>query len=73
MVGLIQILIYLACIHLVYKAVEIFQLAYVSDTKTRYNGIVFGILAIIISLLVSVGALGTMENIAAGVGNKLMP
>ncbi len=58
MVGLLEIMIYLLCIYLVYKGIEIFQSAFVSsrDDGPRKAGMVIGIIAICVAILVGFAA-----------------
>lgn len=73
MVGLLQIMIYLLCVYLVYKGVEIFQIAFVSDSEnvSRKLGVVIGIIMIIGAVVVGVGAVFMTESLVADIGNKM--
>jgi uncharacterized membrane protein (DUF485 family) len=51
MVGMLQIIPYLLCVYLIYKGVEILQVALMSNRTNRTAGIIIGIGAIIISLI----------------------
>jgi uncharacterized membrane protein HdeD (DUF308 family) len=72
MVGLMQIMIYLLCIYLVYKGVEIFQIALVSENqKPRGAGLVIGILAIIAAVLIAFAAVYMTDSMAEQVGKSM--
>lgn len=69
-----QIMIYLLCIYLVYKGVEIFQLAFVSsnpDKKIKTAGIVIGILATAAAVFIGINAVFVTEGIVAQIGNNM--
>jgi uncharacterized membrane protein (DUF485 family) len=51
MVGMLQIITYLLCVYLIYKGVEIFQVALMSNRTNRTAGIIIGICAIIGSVI----------------------
>jgi hypothetical protein len=46
MLGMLQIITYLLCVYLVFKAVEIFQIALASDGKCRVPARVIGVIAL---------------------------
>ena len=73
MVGLMQIMIYLFCIYLVYKGIEIFQIAFVSDDKNRARkfGVVLGILSIILAVFIGFGAVLMTEEMVNKIGNSM--
>ena len=74
MVGLLQIMIYLFCVYLVFKGFEIFQIAFTSkpeDYRSRKTGVVLGIIAITIAVLVSFIAITMTETIIAKIGNSM--
>ena len=76
MVGLMQVMIYLFCAYIVFKGVEIFQIAYVSKPENpgnRSSGIVFGIIAIIAAIVIAILALILEEGIASSIGKNLPP
>jgi hypothetical protein len=54
MAGMLQIITYLLCVHLVYKGWEILQIAMMSARPDRRAGIIGGALAIVVSLALSV-------------------
>lgn len=72
MIGLMQIMIYLLCVYLIYKGVEIFQIAFVSGAgKAKVAGIVIGVLAVIGAFGVGAGAIYMTESIVARVGSSM--
>lgn len=73
MVGLMQIMIYLFCVYLVYKGVEIFQIAFVSspEGRSRPTGIVIGAVLTAAAIVVAVVAIGMEESIAAQIGKSM--
>lgn len=70
MVGLMQIMIYLLCIYLVYKGVEIFQIAFVSDSQkvSRIFGLILGILMMIGAVVVGIGTVIATESMVLSLG-----
>ena len=73
MVGLMQIMIYLLAIYLVYKGVEIFQIAFVSDpaNRSRPVALAFGILAIIAAVAIGVGAVYMADTQAESINRNM--
>jgi len=71
MVGLMQIMIYLLCIYLIYKGIEIFQIGLVSDNqKTKNAAMVIGILAAVGSVFIAVIAFFMTESMVGQVGKS---
>ncbi len=66
MVGFMQIMIYLLCIYLVFKGVEIFQIALVSprDDQRRKLGMFIGVAMLISSFIAGAIALYLTESMA---------
>lgn len=73
MVGLMQIMIYLLCVYLVYKGVEIFQIGFTSNIhqRSRTPAIVIGVLAILGAIFFAGVALFMTESMVAQIGNKM--
>jgi uncharacterized membrane protein HdeD (DUF308 family) len=72
MVGLMQIMIYLLAIYLVYKGVEIFQVALVSpQSNSRLGGIIIGVVAIAAAVLIGVFAVASADGMATSVSDKM--
>lgn len=66
MFGLLQIMIYLFCIYLVYKGIEIFQIAFVSEKGwKRSNGIAIGVVLTAFAVLVGIVAVYLTESMIA--------
>lgn len=53
MVGMLQIFTYLLCVYLVFKGVEILQIALASAREDRAGVIVIGIIAVVIAFVAS--------------------
>ncbi len=73
MAGLMQIMIYLFCIYLIYKGVEIFQIALMSNVeqKSRPVGILLGVLSIIAAIGIGFIAVVMTDDMAAKIGNNM--
>ena len=73
MIGLMQVMIYLLCVYLVYKGVEIFQIAFVSDSPnvSRKLGIALGVIMIIGAFVVGAGAVFVTESTVASMSDKM--
>jgi len=54
MVGMLQIITYLLCVYLVFKAVEIFNIGLASSSEIRGVSIAIGVLAIIASVALAI-------------------
>jgi len=50
MIGMLQIITYLLCVYLVFKGVEILQIALASSRENRVLMIVLGVFALVIAL-----------------------
>lgn len=72
MVGLMQIMIYLLCIYLVYKGIEIFQIAFCAnpDTRSRPVALGIGILAVIASVGIALIFFFMTEGMAKSIGDN---
>lgn len=71
MIGLIQIMIYMLAVYLVFKGVEILQVALMSSRTNRTLGIIIGILAIAIAIMVGGGLTFWAEVQAASISDRL--
>lgn len=71
MVGMLQILTYLLCCYLVYKGVEIFQIAYCSTSPKRKSALVVGVFAIIFSVMLSLIFILLQDKQAASISNSM--
>jgi len=54
MVGMLQIITYLLCIYLVFKGIEIFQIANVKSRENEGRGLYLGAAMIVISVIVAI-------------------
>lgn len=68
-----QIMIYLLCVYLVYKGIEIFQIAFVSDSEnvSRKLGLVLGIIMVGGAIVVGIGAVVMSEMIVTQMNNRM--
>jgi hypothetical protein len=72
MAGMLQIITYLLCVYLIFKGVEILQIALMSSREDRAFGLVIGVM----SLLICIGAayfFYTFINSQAGAMSRSMP
>jgi len=71
MVGMMQIMIWLLCVYLVFKGVEIFQIAWMSARETqRRAGIMLGVIMIIVAVVASVVFIALEEVMAYQLGES---
>ena len=54
MVGMLQIITYLLCVYLIFKGIEIFQIALMGNPNKRAIGIVIGALMIVTSIIAAI-------------------
>jgi len=71
MIGLMQIMIYMLAVYLVFKGVEILQIALMSSRSNRTLGIIIGILAIAIAIMVGGGLTFWAELQAASISDRM--
>ena len=72
MVGMIQIMTYLLCLYLVFKAIEIFQIAYVSTSEqARKRGMILGGIMIVVSIAAGLYFSWLAETQAAAISEGL--
>ena len=55
MIGMLQIMIYLLGIYLIFKGIEIFQIAWMSPRENKAGGVMLGVVMIILSVLLAFG------------------
>jgi hypothetical protein len=55
MAGMLQIITYLLCVYLVFKGVEILQIALMSSREDRALGIAIGVLSLVICVAAAYG------------------
>lgn len=70
MVGMLQIITYLLCVYLVFKGVEIFQIAYMSTSDKRDNGIALGTLMIAAAVIAALVFYVWIDSQAASIANS---
>ncbi|MGP8049677.1 MAG: hypothetical protein ACLPYB_03620 [Desulfobaccales bacterium] len=51
MVGMLQIMTYILCVYLIFKGIEILQIALMSNRENRTSGIIIGIIVIAVSII----------------------
>lgn len=71
MVGLMQIMIYMLAVYLVFKGVEIFQIALMSVRSNRTGGMIIGILAVAIAIIAAGGFSLWADQVAASIGERM--
>jgi len=71
MIGMIQILTYLLGVYLVFKGVEIFQIALMSSREERTGGLVIGGLAIVLAIGAAVYFVDMADRQAQSVSNSM--
>ena len=71
MVGLMQIMIYMLSVYLVFKGVEIFQIALMSARSNRTGGMIIGILAVAIAIVAAGGFSFWADQVAASIGERM--
>jgi uncharacterized membrane protein (DUF485 family) len=54
MVGMLQILTYLLCVYLIFKGIEIFQIAWMSPKENNVSGMALGILMVVASIILGI-------------------
>lgn len=70
MVGFIQIVIYMLCVYLVFKGVEIFQLGLANNTDSRKLAKTIGVLSLVAAILAAGAFLAFEELYAAEFGSR---
>ncbi len=70
MVGQIQIISYFLAVYLVYKGFEIFQIAFMSESKQKKIGLILGGLAFIGSVIIAVVLVYLMDEQASKIGTN---
>lgn len=71
MVGLMQIMIYMLAVYLVYKGIEIFQIALMSNRSNRAWGLILGSLAIGFAVLAAVGFSLWADHVATSISDRM--
>ena len=75
MLGMLQILTYLLCVYLVFKGVEIFQIAWVTDRKVTETPVLLGIAMLVagVTLAIIFAVWATMQAESVGEGMRNVP
>lgn len=71
MVGLMQIMIYLLAVYLVFKGLEIFQIALMSNRDNRTMGLLLGAACIVVAIFAGIGFSYWGDNVAQSVGDRM--
>jgi hypothetical protein len=71
MVGSMQIMIYMLSVYLVFKGVEILQIAVMSARSNRTGGMIVGILAVAIAIIAAGGFSFWADQVAASIGERM--
>lgn len=71
MVGLMQIMIYMLAVYLVFKGIEIFQIALMSNRDGRTIGLVLGVACIGVALVAGVGFSYWADTLAQSIGDRM--
>ena len=71
MVGMIQILTYLLCIYLVFKGIEIYQIANMSTKEKKGGGIALGIISIILTIIIAIAFVYWIDTTASNISNSI--
>lgn len=71
MVGMLQIITYLLCTYLVFKGVEILQIALMSPRQDRALGLALGAVMVVLSLVAAYGYVSWIDTQAHSVSDKM--
>ena len=71
MVGMLQIITYLLCVYLVFKAIEIYQIAKMSSRDDTSGGRTLGTIMIIVSIVVALVFVALINMQAESIGNSV--
>ena len=73
MIGILQILIYLLCIYLVFKGVDILQLAISSSTVNKHGGLALGLVALLSGIAGAIYFAIWVDKFAAEISSVTQP
>jgi uncharacterized membrane protein len=73
MIGMLQIITYLLCVYLVFKGIEIFQIANVKSKENDGRGLYLGTAMIVISVIVALVFYTLINTQAETVGSSGTP
>jgi len=71
MVGMLQIITYLLCVYLVFKAIEIYQIAKMSSRDDNSGGLTLGTIMIIVSIVAALVFVAWINMQAESIGNSM--
>lgn len=71
MVGMLQIITYLLCVYLVFKAIEIYQIAKMSSRDDNSGGLTLGTIMIIVSIVAALVFIAWINMQAESIGNSV--
>jgi hypothetical protein len=71
MVGLMQIMIYMLAVYLVFKGVEILQIALMSSRPDRTFGIIVGIVALAVAIMAAGGFSFWADEMASSISDRM--
>ncbi len=71
MVGLMQIIIYMLAVYLVFKGIEIFQIALMSNRSDRTLGMLLGIGCIVVAMLAGGGFSYWAGSLANSINDRM--
>jgi hypothetical protein len=71
MIGLIQLVIYLLCIHLIYKGVEILQIAIASNKADTRGAMTLGAIMLVAAIAFAIWIGLWSEKIASQIGQAI--
>ncbi len=71
MVGLMQIMIYMLAVYLVFKGVEILQIALMSPRQNRVGGILIGVVFIGIAVAAGIGFSVWADSTAQSISDRM--
>jgi uncharacterized membrane protein (DUF485 family) len=71
MVSLMQIMIYMLAVYLVFKGIEIFQIALMSNRADRTFGLLMGAACIVVAVVAGVGFSVWGDSVAQSIGDRM--
>lgn len=71
MVGMLQIITYLLCVYLIFKGVEIYQIASMSNRENRTAGLRLGSIMIVVSVILAFVFYALIDMQAEKVGSSM--
>jgi uncharacterized membrane protein (DUF485 family) len=71
MIGLMQIMIYMLAVYLVYKGLEIFQIALMSTKENRTAGLMLGAVCVSVAVVAGIGFSYWADTVAQSVSERM--